>query len=297
MKRIVTLVITVVLLVIMVLEAGVLYKMISAVINQESPRQVAENGPVEPLDLTGEWMQKNTPEDVQRQVIRITADTIEVYWVPEGGEGYALYWAGTYEAPANAREPYRWKSVNDRERTGESESGETDKTKKFTYKDGLLTYKSGGTEVEAERREWGYEDKVQNGPAAPTNNRYMESGDIGEYHIEIGGASLSEDITGAPAVIVTYSWTNNSPAAASAMVMLIERAYQGGEQLTSAQVDAGAAYDAESASRTVEPGETQLVQRAFLLTDAEASLTFEVSEFLSHTKDAVVKEYDVPSLN
>ena len=290
-RNLVTLLLAAILLVVVIVEAGVLYKMVDKVINQESPRQIAENGPVEPLDLRGEWMQANTPEGHRRQVLRITEDTIEIYWESEGSEAYTLYWAGTYEAPENAREPYRWKSRNDTARTSESPLGEEDKTKTFTYKNGKLTYKSGDTEAEAERQTWNYAEKVVNGPEAPTNNRYVESGDIGEYHIEIGGAELSEDTSGAPAVIVTYSWTNNSEAAASAMVMLMERAYQGGEQLTSALVEDSASYDSESASRTVEPGKTKLVQRAFLLADPEAGVTFEVSEFLSHTKDAVVKEY------
>lgn len=295
MKRPVIALITALLIAAAAAEAGVLYKMVSTVIHKESPRQVRENGPAEPLDLTGEWVQANTPEGHRRQVVRITEDTVEVYWESEGGNDYTLYWAGSYDAPEGSREKYQWKSKNDTDRTSESPMGAEEKTKKFKYQDNRLTYKSGETEVEAERGTWGYAEKAA-GAGGSGGSRYPETGDIGEYHIEIGGAALSTDVTGAPAVIVTYTWTNNSEAAASAMVMLIERAYQNGEQLTSAQIADEGAYDADSAMRTADPGSTQIVQRAFLLADTENALTFEVSEFLSHTKDVVTKEYDITAL-
>ena len=131
---------------------------------------------------------------------------------------------------------------------------------------------------------------AEDGEAA--EERLTEAGDIGEYHIEIGEAERTKDTSGNAAVIVTYTWTNNSEASTSAMVMLMERAYQGETRLTSAQVEA-AGYDSDSGSRTVGPGSTGTVQRAFVLEEEDGALTFEVSEFLSQTNSAVIKEFDL----
>lgn len=131
---------------------------------------------------------------------------------------------------------------------------------------------------------------------ADAGKRLSEAGDIGPYHIEIGEAVLTEDAEGEPAVIFSYTWSNNSEAAASAMVMLIERAYQGDGQLASAQVEGSASYDPDAAARPVQPGGALTVQRAFRLNDDSRKLEFEVSEFLSRTKDAVTKEYDLSNL-
>ena len=102
---------------------------------QEAP---AEEPPAAP-DLTGEWTQKDS-EPESWQAATITADTIEVYWVSDGGDTKALYWAGTYTAPTTADEPYAWDSQNDTEKTSASLLASGDDTKTFTYEDGEISY-------------------------------------------------------------------------------------------------------------------------------------------------------------
>ncbi len=290
-RNIFFLLLTFILVLIAVAEAGVLFVMVNTIIHKESPRQIQKYGPIVPLDLSGEWIQSD-PED-GNHVLRIADGSIEIYLNNE--DGYSLFWAGSFDPPVNAREPYRWKSKNDTERTSQSPSGSEEKSIKFTYRDGVLSYKADGSAVEAVRGSWGYENVSNVGPQS--SSRFAESGDLGDYHIEIGGAQLSSDVSGEPAVIVTYSWTNNSEAAASAMVMLIERAFQNGVQLTSAQVPDDANYNADSVSITVEPGSSQIIQRAFLLDDPNANLSFEVSEFLSQSNEAVAKDFDLSALS
>ena len=96
--------------------------------------------PSEPLDLTGEWKQTNNESEDSWQAATITADTIEVYWVSDGGDTKALYWAGTYAAPTSAEEPYSWDSVNDTEKTSSSLLASGDETKTFTYEGGELSF-------------------------------------------------------------------------------------------------------------------------------------------------------------
>jgi len=149
--------------------------------------------------------------------------------------------------------------------------------------------------VEAERRTWSGSAEAAAAPVedVPQGEQLPGSGDLGDYHIEIGALEEVRDMEGRPAVILTYTWTNNSEATASAMVMLLARAYQGDRRLEEAQLGQRAGYESHSASRNVEPGGSAKVQRAYRLEEEGGAVTFAVSEFLSHTKNAVVKEFDL----
>lgn len=94
--------------------------------------------PVEPLDLTGNWEEKDKGESYQAGYIK--DGEIVIYWVSDGGDTKSLYWAGSYEAPMDNTEPYTWDSVNDKEQTGLALLASGDDTKTFTYENGELTY-------------------------------------------------------------------------------------------------------------------------------------------------------------
>lgn len=99
-----------------------------------------EDTPPAPPDLTGEWKQTNSGSDDSWQAATITGDTIEVYWVSDGGDTKSLYWAGTYIAPETADEPYTWASENDKSKTSNALLASGDDTKEFAYQDGVLSY-------------------------------------------------------------------------------------------------------------------------------------------------------------
>ena len=82
----------------------------------------------QPPDLTGEWVQVNSDSEDSYQTATITADTT------------ALYWAGSFEAPTTADEPYTWDSANDTEQTANALLASPDETKTFTYEDGQISY-------------------------------------------------------------------------------------------------------------------------------------------------------------
>lgn len=105
------------------------------------PKQgTPETDPATPPDLVGEWEQTNSNTDDTWQSATIKGDTIEVYWVSDGGDTKALYWAGTFDAPPTADEPYTWESVNDKEQTDMAILASGDDTKSFTYQGGVISY-------------------------------------------------------------------------------------------------------------------------------------------------------------
>ena len=94
----------------------------------------------DPPDLTGQWKQTNSNSSDSYQTATISGNTIEVYWYTASDQTSALYWAGTFEAPTTADEPYTWDSVNDKEKTDYAMLASGDDTKTFTYKGGKISY-------------------------------------------------------------------------------------------------------------------------------------------------------------
>lgn len=91
-------------------------------------------------DLIGEWKQSNSNSEDSWQRAKITSDSIEVYWVTDGGDTESLYWSGTFENPTSADEPYICDSQNNHEKTDVAMLASSDDIKSFTYKDGELSY-------------------------------------------------------------------------------------------------------------------------------------------------------------
>lgn len=50
------------------------------------------------------------------------------------------YWAGSFDAPTTADEPYTWESENDKDQTDMAILASGDDTKTFTYQDGVISY-------------------------------------------------------------------------------------------------------------------------------------------------------------
>lgn len=125
------------------------------------------------------------------------------------------------------------------------------------------------------------------------------AGDLGDYHVEIQDAFIADDFEGNPAIIITYTWTNNSEETISALSALSEKAFQNGVQIDRAVVYSRntPGYDSGSASRSIRPGTQSEVQCAFTLRDRVSTVEFEVAEFLSLSDSMVSKNFDPRSLN
>lgn len=252
----------------------------------------------EPLDLSGEWKQTNSNSSDSYQALYISENGIEAYWVVEDENTTALYWAGTFEPPTDNNEPYSWTSTNDHDRTSGALLASGDDTKTFTYEGGKLTYSVSAfgetVEVEAAKQEWGYSELGSS--SSSELDSMVGSGDLGDYYVEIKGAQLAEDYEGKPAIIVTYSWTNNSSDTTSAMVSTSEKAFQDGVQLDTAIIMNSDVYDSGNSMKDVRPGTTLDIQCAFLLTSETSTVEFEITEWISFSNEMVTMDFNPSAL-
>lgn len=269
-----------------------------------------------PPDLIGEWREANGSEDAYHG-IRVFGRTIEVYWISDGGNNKTLYWAGTFDPPADGKEPYTWVSQNDTNRTSAAVLASGDSVKEFSYRNGKLSYSAsvlGVTQtIEAEKKVWSYvppvEDEETDETADTAETEGAEeaaeaepaaipsSGDLGDYHVEIRDAELAADYAGNPAIVITYSWTNNSADTISAMAAILDKAFQNGVQLDEAIIGDDSVYDMAAQTRDVRPGTTIDVECAYLLTSGTAAVEFELSDFVSPARDVLLMNFDPADLS
>lgn len=106
--------------------------------SDDASQQEQKQEEVQAPDLAGEWKQANGTSEDSYQTATITGDTIEINWVSTDSK--ALYWAGTFVAPATDEEPYTWDSQNDHDKTGSAIMASSDDTKTFTYSGGQISY-------------------------------------------------------------------------------------------------------------------------------------------------------------
>ena len=134
-------------------------------------------------------------------------------------------------------------------------------------------------------------------PGLPSSIPIAGSGTLGDFFVEIGDAFIVDDYQGNPAVVVTYTWTNNSDETTNAMSELTEQAFQNGVELSVATVTSSEQYTTGSSLRDVRPGAQTEVRCAFRLPNTTSPIEFEVSEFLSRTGTVVYKTFDLSALD
>ncbi|WRH26358.1 hypothetical protein GC088_03335 [Arthrobacter sp. JZ12] len=106
----------------------------------ESVETTAVDEAPEVPDLTGEWKQSNSNSEDSYQQATITADTITVEWVTDGGDTRSLYWVGSFEAPLEADKPHIWTSEGDIEAMQSALLASSEESKEFTYENGEISY-------------------------------------------------------------------------------------------------------------------------------------------------------------
>ena len=111
----------------------------------------------EPVDLTGEWVQSNSNSKDSWQAATISENEIEINWITDNGDTKSLYWYGTYTAPTETADSYSWISKNDTSKTNSALLASRDKTKKFKYENGIISYEVSAlgttTTVKLERKD------------------------------------------------------------------------------------------------------------------------------------------------
>lgn len=136
-------------------------------------------------------------------------------------------------------------------------------------------------------------EEVQEETEAPTN-----IADVGDYHVEIKSAALAQDYEGNPAVVITYSWTNNSEDTTSPMVAVSTSVFQNGVGMDSAIIGDDTVCDSMTQMTEVRPGTTIDVQEAFSLSDTTSPIEVEIGEWLTLEEDPAIAymEFDLTAL-
>ena len=101
---------------------------------------------------------------------------------------------------------------------------------------------------------------------------------LGDYVVEIKSATVTQDYEGNPAVVITYSWTNNSAETTTPMSSVTTSVFQNGVGMESAYISDESIYDSSLYWTEVRPGTTIDVQEAFVLSDTTSPIEVEVAE-------------------
>lgn len=115
----------------------------------------------------------------------------------------------------------------------------------------------------------------------PTETVRTNPANLGDYAVEIKSAAVTQDYDGNPAVIITYSWTNNSSETTSPMFSISTAVFQDGIGMNSAFIYDDPAYDGDMYSTDVRPGTTVDVQEAFELSNTTSPIEVEITEAFS----------------
>ena len=114
--------------------------------------------------------------------------------------------------------------------------------------------------------------------AVPTETKRVNPAVLGDYAVEIKSAVVTQDYDGNPAVVVTYSWTNNSSDTTTPMASISTSVFQNGIGMESAYVSDESIYNQDLYWTEVRPGTTIDVQEAFALSDTISPIEVEISE-------------------
>ena len=98
--------------------------------------------------------------------------------------------------------------------------------------------------------------------------------------VKLGETKVIKDYKGNPALLVNYSFTNNSDKKQSFMTAIKDAAFQNGIGLNDA-ITMGDEYDAQLQMKEIMPGKTLNVQAAYSLDDTETPVEIQISELLS----------------
>ena len=115
----------------------------------------------------------------------------------------------------------------------------------------------------------------------PTETVRMNPANLGDYTVEIKSATVTQDYDGNPAVIITYSWTNNSSETTSPMLSISTAVFQDGISMDTAFIYDDPTYDGDMYTTDVRPGTTVDVQEAFELSNTTSPIEVEITEAFS----------------
>lgn len=126
-------------------------------------------------------------------------------------------------------------------------------------------------------------------PAAPL----MDSGELGQYEVSIGELEFVQDYTGAPAILIHFTFTNNSEENKSAVFTLDCQAFQNGIGLKNATTMDDSVHKSEDLMKEIQPGATIELTEAYLLSSDTAPVEFYITEAISFDDTKLGKIFEI----
>lgn len=106
------------------------------------------------------------------------------------------------------------------------------------------------------------------------------------YAVTIDGSHQTKDYEGNPALVVDFTFANNSDEASMFLTAVSAKAFQNGVELEMAMIIDDKKYDAGLGQKEIKPGAKTKVQSAWVLTD-KSEVTIELSEAFSFSDDLI----------
>ena len=121
--------------------------------------------------------------------------------------------------------------------------------------------------------------------SAATSEQAKEEGGEAKYTVSIDDAALAQDYSDKDAVVVTYSWTNNSDETTSFLTTFSGKVFQNGVELDTAIVQG---IDSSLVMADVKPGGSTQVQMAYSIRD-RSDITVEVHPWISFNDEILAE--------
>lgn len=123
-----------------------------------------------------------------------------------------------------------------------------------------------------------------------TQPAQKEEAPAAKYAVSIDDCATTSDYQGNPALVVTYTWTNNSDDDAMFSVAIRDKVFQNGVELDFAVISSSdGSFDTGASMKDIKPGATQTVQKAYLLED-QSDVTIECEESFSFSDELLAEQ-------
>lgn len=121
----------------------------------------------------------------------------------------------------------------------------------------------------------------------------LDSGSLHDVEVSIGDLEYIQDYFGNPAILIHFTFTNNSEENKSAMFDLSWAAFQNGIGLEDAFITEESIHNADDLSKAIQPGATIELTDAYILSSETAPVEFFISETFSFDSDQLRKTFEI----
>lgn len=115
---------------------------------------------------------------------------------------------------------------------------------------------------------------------APEETKESAPAEDRDFAVTIDGHKVVKDYEGKPALVVDFTFTNNSDKAANFMFATQAKAFQDGIELETAIIADEKDFDSGNSMKDIKSGKSLEVQQAFVL-DGEEDVELTVTELIS----------------